>query len=125
MKIAYHNHNFEFDTVDGIVPYDMLLEQTEPELVDMELDLFWIAYAGVDPLSYIKDYAGRFSMLHVKDLTAERKMAAVGEGTIDFEAIFALADTGGFKHHFVEHDNPVDAFESVSTSVASVRGMRF
>jgi sugar phosphate isomerase/epimerase len=52
-------------------------------------------------------------------------MTAVGEGTIDFEAIFAHADIGGFKHYFVEHDNPVDAFDSVTTSIASVRGMRF
>jgi sugar phosphate isomerase/epimerase len=125
LKIAYHNHDFEFATVDGVVPYDMLLAQTDPALVDMELDLFWIAYAGVDPLRYVKEHAGRFSMLHVKDLSVDRKMVAVGEGSIDFESIFALTDTGGFKHYFVEHDNPVDAFESVSTSIESVRRMRF
>ncbi|MDB2483319.1 sugar phosphate isomerase/epimerase [Gammaproteobacteria bacterium] len=125
LKIAYHNHDFEFDTVDGVVPYDLLLKETDPDLVDMELDLFWIAYAGADPLAYIKDHSGRFSMLHVKDLSADRKMTAVGEGAIDFEAIFAHADTGGFKHYFVEHDNPIDAFDSVTTSIASVRGMRF
>jgi sugar phosphate isomerase/epimerase len=125
LKIAYHNHDFEFATVDGVVPYDMLLAQTDPALVDMELDLFWIAYAGADPLRYVKEHAGRFSMLHVKDLSADRKMAAVGEGSIDFESIFAHTDTGGFKHYFVEHDNPVDAFESVTTSIESVRRMRF
>ena len=125
IKIGYHNHNFEFDTVDGVVPYDMLLQQTDPALVDMELDLFWIAYAGVDPMPYIEQHAGRFSMLHVKDLTTDGKMAAVGEGAIDFAAIFAHADTGGFKHYFVEHDNPVDAMASVATSIATVNGLRF
>ena len=118
LKIAYHNHDFEFDTVEGVVPYDLLLTQTDPDFVDMELDLFWIAYACADPLAYIKDHAGRFSMLHVKDSSADRKMTAVGEGAIDFEAIFAHADSGGFKHYFVEHDNPIDAFESVTTSIA-------
>ncbi len=125
LKIAYHNHNFEFDTVDGVVPYDMLLSQTDPELVDMELDLFWISYAGVDPMPYIKNHAGRFSMLHVKDLTSDGKMAPVGEGTIDFSAIFAHAEQGGFKHYFVEHDNPEEAFSSVTTSIATVRDLRF
>lgn len=125
LKIAYHNHNFEFDSVEGVVPYDLLLSQTEPSLVDMELDLFWISYAGVDPLPYIEAHAGRFSMLHVKDLTADRKMAAVGEGAIDFAALFAHAEVGGFEHYFVEHDNPVDAFASVTTSLATVRGLRF
>jgi sugar phosphate isomerase/epimerase len=125
LKMAYHNHNFEFEAVDGVLPYDMLLSQTDPELVDMELDLFWISYAGVDPLPYLKQHAGRFTMLHVKDLTADRKMAAVGEGAIDFAAIFAHAEQGGFKHYFVEHDNPVDAFASVTTSIAAVRDLRF
>lgn len=125
LKMAYHNHNFEFEAVDGVLPYDMLLSQTDPELVDMELDLFWISYAGVDPKPYLKEHAGRFTMLHVKDLTADRKMAAVGEGAIDFAAIFAHAEQGGFKHYFVEHDNPVDAFASVTTSIAAVRDLRF
>jgi sugar phosphate isomerase/epimerase len=125
LKMAYHNHNFEFDTVDGVVPYDMLLAQTDADLVDMELDLFWISYAGVDPLHYIEQHPGRFSMLHVKDLSADGKMVAVGEGAIDFASIFARAKAGGFTHYFVEHDNPVDAFESVTTSIAAVNSLRF
>lgn len=125
LKIAYHNHNFEFDTVDGVVPYDMLLQQTDPALVDMELDLFWISYADVDPVPYLTDHAGRFSMLHVKDLTSEGNMAAVGEGAIDFAGLFAYADTAGFKHYFVEHDNPKNAFASVTTSIAAVNKLRF
>jgi sugar phosphate isomerase/epimerase len=103
----------------------MLLAQTDADLVDMELDLFWISYAGVDPLHYIEQHPGRFSMLHVKDLSADGKMVAVGEGAIDFASIFARAKAGGFTHYFVEHDNPVDAFESVTTSIAAVNSLRF
>ena len=66
IKMAYHNHNFEFERAGNQTRYDTLLEETEPELVDFELDLFWIAHAGVDPMPYLDGHPGRFSMLHVR-----------------------------------------------------------
>ena len=64
LKMGYHNHDFEFEVIDGQGPYDILLNETEPELVDMEMDLFWIVNAGVDPKTYFESHAGRFAMLH-------------------------------------------------------------
>ena len=125
LKMGYHNHNFEFETTDGRIPYDILLEETDPELVDMELDLFWIVHAGHDPMAYFANHPGRFSMLHVKDRDASGMMADVGGGEIDFAGIFAEADTAGFRHYFVEHDNPGDGFASVAASLNHLRELRF
>lgn len=125
LKMGYHNHGFEFETTDGRIPYDILLEETDPELVDMELDLFWIIHAGVDPFAYFAAHPGRFSMLHVKDRTAGGVMADVGSGEIDFAGIFAHAASAGFQHYFVEHDNPGDGLTSVANSIGHLRELEF
>jgi len=125
LRIGYHNHDFEFDEIDGQVPYDILLEETDSALVDFELDLFWIVHAGRDPLEYFSKYPGRFPAVHVKDRTADGTMVAVGQGTIDFAEIFKHSQTAGIKHYFVEHDNPVNGFESVAYSINTVRNLQF
>ncbi len=125
LKMGYHNHSFEFETTDGRIPYDLLLEETDPELVDMELDLFWIVNAGFDPLDYFAAHPGRFSMLHVKDRAADGAMVDVGSGTIDFAGIFAHAESAGIRHYFVEHDNPGDGFTSVANSLSHIRELEF
>lgn len=125
LKMGYHNHSFEFETTDGRIPYDILLEETDPDLVDMELDLYWIVNAGVDPSAYFAAHPGRFSMLHVKDRAADGAMVDVGSGAIDFAGIFAHAETAGFRHYFVEHDNPGDGFASVANSISHLRELQF
>ncbi len=125
LKMGYHNHDFEFENTNGRTPYDILLEETDPELVDMELDLFWIVHAGHDPMVWFAKHPGRFSMLHVKDRNAGGMMVDVGSGEIDFGGIFAEADTAGFRHFFVEHDNPGDGFASVTNSLRHLRELRF
>jgi sugar phosphate isomerase/epimerase len=115
MTFAYHNHDFEFVPLGSTTCYDVLLATCEPSLVEFELDLFWITKAGKDPLAYLAQQPGRFSMVHVKDMTADGSMVDVGAGTIDFAKIFAAAN-GGIKHHFVEHDNPSDPFASIAAS---------
>jgi len=126
LKMGYHNHDFEFAPTDGRIPYDILLEETDPELVDMELDLFWIADGGHDALAYFEAHPGRFTMLHVKDRAADGATVDVGAGEIDFAAIFAHGETAGIEHYFVEHDNPGgDGFASVASSLAHLRGLRF
>ncbi|HLX75479.1 MAG TPA: sugar phosphate isomerase/epimerase, partial [Terriglobales bacterium] len=67
LQFAHHNHDFEFKPTDGKVPYDLLLKETDPDLVKLEMDLYWITAAGQDPLKYFNEYPGRFPMLHVKD----------------------------------------------------------
>ena len=108
MRLAYHNHDFEFVPMARKLPYDILLERTDPALVAMQMDLFWIARAGQNPLAWFDRYPGRFEMVHVKDMdgSPERQMVDVGRGTIDFARIFASAPLAGIRHYFVEHDDP-------------------
>ena len=108
MRLAYHNHDFEFAPMARKLPYDILLERTDPALVAMQMDLFWVARAGQNPLAWFDRYPGRFEMVHVKDMdgSPERRMVDVGRGTIDFARIFASAALAGIRHFFVEHDDP-------------------
>jgi len=106
MQLGYHNHMYEFATVDGGVPYEILLTGTDPQLVQMEVDLMWMTKGGGDPIAYFDRYPGRFPMVHVKDMTKAGVMCDVGQGSIDFAAIFAHSERAGIKHYFVEHDEP-------------------
>lgn len=141
IQFAYHNHTFEFVPAgDGRLPYDILLEETDPKLVQMEMDLCWITVAGEDPLKYFHRYPGRFPLVHVKDVKKipERRgsepvatehvspdMTEVGSGVIDWRRIFADRDEAGLKHYFVEHDEPKAPFESIKTSFDYLHNLRF
>jgi len=108
LKLAYHNHNFEFAPLEGTTGYDILQNEVDPKLVDFELDLYWARFAGQDPLALFAKHPGRFAMWHVKDMvvTDDKKgMSPVGKGTIDFKSYFAHAQQSGLKHFFVEHDS--------------------
>jgi sugar phosphate isomerase/epimerase len=108
LKLAYHNHNFEFAPLDGTTGYDILQNEVDPKLVDFELDLYWAKFAGQDPLALFAKHPGRFTMWHVKDMviTDDKKgMSPVGKGTIDFKSYFAHAQQSGLQHFFVEHDS--------------------
>jgi sugar phosphate isomerase/epimerase len=113
LKFAYHNHDFEFQPIDGVLPYDILRERCNPELVKFELDLYWAAKAGQDPNAILAADPGRFPMCHVKDMDAGGAMADVGAGTIDFGGIFASQT---FEHYFVERDDAPDPFASAEAS---------
>jgi sugar phosphate isomerase/epimerase len=112
LRFAYHNHDFEFIRVGGVVPFDLLLAETDPDLVDFEMDVFWLVKGGGDPLAYFRQHASRFTMLHVKDSSGppDHRQVNVGSGTIDFGAILRLDATQRHvvRHLFVEHDNPAD-----------------
>lgn len=116
VRFAYHNHDFEFSVVDGRPAYDLLLESTDPGLVAMELDLFWITRAGADPEAYFERHPGRFPLWHVKDMAEGGRMVDVGQGRIDFGRIFARADRAGLRHFFVEHDQPEEPLASIRQS---------
>jgi sugar phosphate isomerase/epimerase len=118
MRFAYHNHEFEFEQVDGVVAYDLLLGETDPENVLLELDLFWIRKGGADPLAYFNRWPGRFHMVHAKDMdgSPEQVMTEVGSGVIDFAEIASHASHAGIRHWFVEHDNPASPFDSIRQS---------
>jgi sugar phosphate isomerase/epimerase len=121
MRVGYHNHQYEFAAINGTVPYDILLSQTDRNLVDFELDLFWIRRGGGDTLAYFAKNPGRFVALHVKDMTADGKMVNVGAGAIDFAGIFAHADRAGVMHYFVEHDEPTDPIADARTSFVATQ----
>lgn len=122
MQLAYHNHDFEFKPMaDGKLPYDAMLAGTDPSLVKMEVDLYWMTFAGKDPLAYLAANPGRFPLCHVKDLSrtgGTPHMADVGQGQIDFKQIFAK---GQFQHYFVERDDAPDPLANARTSVAALR----
>jgi sugar phosphate isomerase/epimerase len=123
LRFAYHNHDYEFTPVGGRIPYDVLLENTDPDLVAFEMDLFWLIRAGSDPLAYFARHPGRFPLVHVKDMDAspEKRMVDVGRGSIDFRRIFARSAEAGIRHYFVEHDEPVSPFESARISFEAMR----
>lgn len=126
MRIGYHNHDFEFEPIDGQVPYDLMMKELDPKSVSMELDLFWSTYANHDPLKLIAAHPGRFEQWHVKDMRKDdRKLNAdVGTGTIDFKAIFAKAKESGFKHFYIEHDTfPVSSIESVKADAQNIKAI--
>jgi sugar phosphate isomerase/epimerase len=125
LAFGYHNHDFEFEPMEGRIPQDVLMEETEPALVGFELDLYWITKAGGDPLTYLREHAGRFPLVHVKDMAVDGSMADVGTGTIDFKALFALSEQAGIRHYFVEHDNPGNPFESIAASHEHLQSLEF
>src|SRR5580704_3175673 len=123
IQFAYHNHSFEFEKVDGLdgkLPFDYLLTQTNPKFVKIEMDLCWITVGGQDPIAYFNKYPGRFPLVHVKDWSKEGSdpggnegavghavtghIANVGSGSIDWKNIFAHSGKAGIQHYFVEND---------------------
>lgn len=127
-RFAFHNHDYEFVPVGEVIPYDVLLSETDPKLVSFEMDLYWIIKGGADPVRYFGKHPGRFPMLHVKDMagTPDRTFADVGRGTIDFKRIFRHADEAGVEHYFVENDAPAGSpFDSVRVSYAYLRHLEF
>jgi sugar phosphate isomerase/epimerase len=138
IQFAYHNHFFEFQPVNGKLPYDILLQECDPDLVKMEMDLCWIIVGGGDPLTYFNRYPGRFPMVHVKDMkkipsdktnltfdTLTPDMTEVGSGIIDWKRIFAHSEKAGIKHYIVEDDEPKSAFENIKTSYEYLNSLRF
>lgn len=120
LRLAYHNHDFEFEKFGETTGYQILLNETDKNLVDFELDLYWVVRSGNDPLKLFKQNPGRFTMWHVKDMdkTNPALNAEVGTGSIDWKPIFAAAKLSGMKYFFVEHEtnykpNPI---ESVAAS---------
>jgi sugar phosphate isomerase/epimerase len=123
IRLNYHNHDFEFEKLDGVVAYDLMLKELDPKLVGMEMDLYWVHVANQSPLDYFAKYPGRFEQWHVKDMDKvdPKKQVDVGTGRIDFKSIFAKAKQAGLKHFYVEQEAyPVSSIESVEKSIRNV-----
>jgi sugar phosphate isomerase/epimerase len=113
LQYVYHNHDFEFAGQPGGIGYDLLLRETDPRLVQFEIDCGWMILGGRDPRGYFSRYPGRFPMIHVKDFlpraphgAPDHAGAELGRGMIDYAPIFDAAEKAGLKHYFAEQEGP-------------------
>ena len=118
IKFAYHNHDYSFIPMDGQMPQDVMMQGTDPSLVDFEMDIYWVNAANEDPIAWLKKYPNRFKLCHVKDLakTANNghESCVLGTGTIDFKKVLKAGAKYGLASFFVEQEaftgtNPIDA----------------
>lgn len=128
LSFAYHNHAFELEPLDGQLPLHVLINNTDPDLVKLEMDVYWVVKAGQDPVQWIKNNPGRFKLAHIKDMdkTPERSFTEVGNGSIDFAAILKEAHNAGFQHFFVEQDKtPGNPLLSIEKSINYLQTLKF
>lgn len=127
IRMAYHNHDFEFAPLGPTCGYDVLLEHTKGTDLTFEMDLYWTIKTGADPLAYFAKWPGRFPLVHVKDSAGAptHTMTDVGKGQIDFGKIFAQRELAGTTHFYVEHDQPGDPLQSITASAAYLRALNF
>ncbi len=123
LKLAYHNHDFEFETRDGQLTYDVLLQDVDADLMAMEMDLYWMAKAKQDPLAYFKRHPGRFKLWHIKDMDKQGAFADVGTGVIDFATIFAHAQQAGVEHKVVERDMTDNLVKTIQQGYQAVSAL--
>lgn len=127
LKFGYHNHAFEFETLEGQIPYDVLLNNTDADKVCMQLDLYWMIYGGQNPLDYFKKYPGRFELWHVKDMAdnAKRESTEIGSGIFDFPALFKEKSLSGMQYYFVEQEAfTIDPMKSVEISFNYLKNLK-
>ncbi len=132
IQFGYHNHNFEFATLEGKVPfYDIFMTEMDRNLITMELDLFWAIKAGQNPVEIFNRYPGRFQLFHMKDMytreapffsTSTIDFAPVGAGVINFKEILEAKNIAGMKYMIVELDSTKDnkPFDAIQTSIANL-----
>lgn len=124
IQMAYHNHDFEFKDFGGQTGYDILLKETDPKLVKMEMDIYWIVRGGADPVTLFKKHSGRFALWHVKDMdkTNPKLNTEIGTGSINFRKIFANAKLAGLDYAFVEQENfKIDPYQSITKSAVYLK----
>ena len=118
LVLAYHNHDFEFvPFADGKTPFQLLMSETDPRDVKLELDVYWVAKAGQDPVQYLKDGHDRILLVHLKDLASDGSTVEAGAGVLDFERIIRTALLADVRHLFVEQDTSADPIASVGVSL--------
>ena len=133
MQFGFHNHNYEFQKFGTVTGFDILTKNTDPKLVCLEMDCYWITQAGQDPVAMLNKFGSRIQLLHLKDRMAgfptsqmlgpdAEHITEVGSGTINWKAVISTAQKTGVKHYFVERDNgSTPAFESLRISYENLR----
>jgi sugar phosphate isomerase/epimerase len=129
LRFAYHNHDYSFKVMDGVVPQDLMIQGTNPDLVDFEMDMYWTVAAGVDPVAYMEKYPNRFKLVHVKDLSKTAKgheSCVIGKGTIDYKSLLPKVAKRGVQHMIVEQEaytgtNEMDSARDNATYVKTLK----
>jgi sugar phosphate isomerase/epimerase len=112
IEFLYHNHGFEFEkNKNGIIPIEFMLEKLDAKNVNFQMDLYWVAKIGVDPVAYFQKYPGRFVIWHLKDMDDQGRFAPVGTGSLDFQKIQDNRKVAGMKYYIVEQDQTFDGME--------------
>ena len=118
IQLVYHNEPADFKQVEGKVPYEVFLSETDPKALKFELDFAWAVKGGIDPLSLIKRYPGRFPLWHIKDLDRTYEtVLPIGEGVLDNAKYFKSAQESGLKYYFIEHEAASDPLKSIAHSI--------
>jgi sugar phosphate isomerase/epimerase len=135
MQFAFHNHDYEFRKFDGVTGYDILLKETDPKLVYLEMDCYWITQAGYDPVEMLNRLGHRVRMLHIKDRKpgfppsfdmsdSSAHFTEVGTGGINWPAVLATAEKLDVEHYFIEQDriqgSPIDSLRASYTYLRKV-----
>lgn len=125
LGFCWHNHDKEFHAMEQGLPFDYLMQHTDPDLVACQLDVYWAAKGGVDPVQCLRNYPGRYPILHLKDMTAdsEATFACVGDGIVDFPAILKEARAQGTRHYILEKDKATDGPECLESAIAYLRSL--
>jgi sugar phosphate isomerase/epimerase len=122
LQLIYHNEPADFKEVDGKIPYEVFLTETDPVALKFELDVAWAIKAGADPVALIGRYPGRFPLWHVKDLDKTyNTVLPLGQGVLDYGKYFREAKASGLKYYFIEHEAAADPFTSIATSIADIK----
>ncbi len=129
LQLCYHSHAFEYEPMGGTTPLEILMGETQPDVVQLELDIFWAAVAGHNPVDLLKTYKGRVPLLHLKDKlkgtpaetqynerVPKETFKEIGNGSIDIPAVLKAANAAGVKHYFVEQDQTPDPIASLRQS---------
>ena len=127
MTLCYHNHAHEFETFDGEYGLDLIYSLTDISNLQVELDTYWVTFAGICPGDYIKKYSGRIPLIHIKDMedNESKDTAEIGNGTIDIKAIIDAGKKAGTEWFIVEQDNcKGPAIESVQISFNNLKNMK-
>ena len=107
LRFAYHNHDYSFIPMEGVLPQDIMMQETDPALVDFEMDIYWVKAANQDPVAYMKKYPNRFKLCHVKDYTTipgGHESCILGKGTIDFKKVLHEGSKLGLEYYIVEQE---------------------
>ena len=113
---GYHNHAFEFEPQGDLTGLEIMIQETDPELVKFQLDLYWAVKGGTDPVAFIEKYPGRFCSFHIKDAAEDLEQTTVGTGIVPFEGVFNIKGKSGATQFFVEDERTDDPFGNIEAA---------